>query len=152
MNADSAPVLIVAPALREKTVLVPDVAVFAALIAPFKSATLKVLSLTVAVASDSNELVENSDVTFPAVSNVFRTDAVPVTAVTELAVITPVVLLFKVTRVLASDTVVSVIVTTLSPMLVIPFPLLTAPAYIVFKSDMLPLKPATASAFTVPVV
>ena len=53
---------------------------------------------------------------------------------------------------LASDTVASVIVTALSPMLVIPFPLLTAPAYIVFKSDMLPLKPATASAFTVPVV
>ena len=114
MNADSPSVLlqlIVAPALREKTVLVPDVAVFAALIAPFKSATLKVLSLTVAVASDSNESVENCDVTFPAVSNVFRTDAVPVTAVTELAVIAPDVLLFKVTRVLASDTVVSVIVT-----------------------------------------
>ena len=61
MNADWSPVLIVAPALREKPVLVPAVAVFAALIAPLKSATLKVLSLTVAVASDSNELVENSD-------------------------------------------------------------------------------------------
>ena len=59
MNADSAPVLIVAPALREKTVPVPAVAVFAALIAPFKSATLKVLSLTVAVVNDVNEFPEN---------------------------------------------------------------------------------------------
>ena len=43
-------------------------------------------------------------------------------------------------------------VTFLSPIFVIPFPLLTAPAYIVFKSDMLALKPATASALTAPVV
>ena len=109
---------------------------------------------------------------FPAVSNVFRTDAVPVTAVTELAVITPVVLLFKVTRVLASDTVVSVIVTDSVPILLIPFsvlavaagsvpvvpvalgsvPLLTASAYIVFKSDMLPLKLVTLDASIFPVV
>ena len=37
-------------------------------------------------------------------------------------------------------------------MSVIPLPLLTAPEYIVFKSEILPLKPATASAFTAPVV
>ena len=121
MNADSPSVLlqlIVAPALREKTVLV------VALIAPFKSSTLKVLSLTVAVVNDENEFPENCSISFPAVSNVFSSDAVPVISDTELAVITPVVLLFKVIRVLASDTVVSVIVTDSVPILLIPFSVL----------------------------
>ena len=121
MNADSPSVLlqlIVAPALREKTVLV------VALIAPFKSSTLKVLSLTVAVVNDENEFPENCSKSFPAVSNIFSSDAVPVISDTELAVFTPDVLLFKVIRVLASDTVVSVIVTDSVPILLIPFSVL----------------------------
>ena len=149
--------MIVAPALREKTVLVPDVAVFAALIAPFKSATLKVLSLTVAVASDSNESVENSDVTFPAVSNVFSSDAVPVISDTELAVITPVVLLFKVIRALASDTVVSVIVTDSVPILLIPFSVLAIAdvsvpvGSVVITVSSVPVGSAVIAAVSVPV-
>ena len=125
MNADSPSALlqlIVAPALREKTVFV------VALIAPFKSSTFKVLPLTVAVVNDENEFPENCSKSFPAVSNVFSSDAVPVISDTELAVITPVVLLFKVIRVLASDTVVSVIVTVSVPILLIPFSVLAVAA------------------------
>ena len=111
--------LIVAPELREKTVApVSDVdlpvAVLACAIAPFKSARLIVLSLTVAVARDANEFAENWLATlalFPAVNNVFNTEAVPVRAVTESAVIVPDVYPFKVSNVLASETFVSVIVT-----------------------------------------
>ena len=99
VNAASSPVLIVAPELREKTVApVSDVdlpvAVLACAIAPFKSAMLIVLSLTVAVARDANEFAENWLATlalFPAVNNVFSSEAVPVRAVTESAVIVPVV-------------------------------------------------------------
>ena len=99
VNAASFPVLIVAPELMEKTVAPAasvdlPVAVLACAIAPFRSTILIVLSLTVAVARDANEFAENWLATlalFPAVNNVFNTEAVPVRAVTESAVIVPVV-------------------------------------------------------------